>query len=382
MEKRGARRARDEIVRVCHAGFDSARLRREVIGRLTNVVRFDAVCFPTADPATLMITSNVGDGLSPEAARGFFRVEYGSQDYNRFARLARSRRAVRTLNDATGGRYDRSARWREVFGPLQLDDDLRAALVTDGTCWGYLALHRHRSKGSFNAEETAFVSDLTAHLAEGLRKALLIENATDAESAEGPGLILLDDQLRVVTSTPAAQYWLAEVGNIGLEIGELPSPILAAASSLQALERDGLGAGSMPRSRLRTESGRWLVVYASRLAAGERREGEIAVILELAQPLEIAPLIAAAYGLSARERQLLQQVVIGLSTSEISRALFISTNTVQDHLKTIFEKTGVRSRRELVAQIFTRQYLPRIWDQAKLGADGWFTDVPSPAGSA
>ena len=90
--------------------------------------------------------------------------------------------------------------------------------------------------------------------------------------------------------------------------------------------------------------------------------------------MEIAPSIAAAYGLSDRERQILQHVVIGLSTNEISRALFISGNTVQDHLKAIFEKTGAHSRRELVAQVFSQQYLPRIWGQAKLGADRWFAE--------
>ena len=372
MERRNrADRVRREIVRSCHAGWDSTRLRREVLNRLRSVVPFDAVCFPTADPATLMITGNVGEGLPPEAAREFFRVEYSVEDFNKFSSLARSRRVARTLNDATTGRYDRSARWREVFGPLGLNDDLRAALVADGSCWGYLALHRHGAKGPFSDEETSFVGQLTAHLAEGLRKSLLIENVAVDEAEEGPGLILLDDRMDVVATTAAARYWLAEVRRTGRDVGELPSPILAAASSLQALERGSPGPSVMPRSRLRTSSGRWLVVHASRLG-GEDQEKRIAVIIELAQPVEIAPLIAAAYGLSDRERQVLQQVVVGLSTAAIAEALHISANTVQDHLKAIFDKVGVRSRRELVAQIFTQQYLPRIWDQAKVGADGWF----------
>jgi DNA-binding CsgD family transcriptional regulator len=381
MDRRRAARAREEIVRACHAGFDSARLRRNVIISLRKVLPYEAVCFTTADPATLMITSNVGDGLPPEAARGFFRVEYSEEDYNKFSRLAHSRKWVRTLAEATDSRFDRSPRWREVFGPLGLDDDLRAALTTGGSCWGYLALHRHRSRGCFADEEAAFVADLTAHLAMGLRKALLIESAAADRSADGPGLILLDEQLRVTGSTPAARHWLAEVGATGPEIGELPSPILAAATSLQALERSASESLAMPRSRLRTQSGRWLVVHASRLAGDDGKEGQLAVILELAQPIEIAPLIAAAYGLSDREGQVLQQVVVGHSTSEISHALFISANTVQDHLKAIFQKTGVRSRRELVAQIFTQQYLPRIWAQAKLGADGWFEDPAALAGN-
>ena len=371
--------AKAGIIRACHAGLGSARMRQEVIDRLRRVVPFDAVCFPTADPATLMITGNVGEGLPPEASRGFARVEYTMEDYNKFSRLARSRRTVRSLSNATVGRFERSARWREVFGPLGFNDDLRAALVADGSCWGFLALHRHAQNGWFSEEEIRFIAELAPHFAEGLRKALLLESVAAGHSGEGPGLILLDDQLRVVSTTAPARYWLAELGRSGPDIGGLHGAILAAASSLQALERESAGEDLVPRSRLRTESGRWLVVHASRLA-GEEQEGRIAVILELAQPLEIAPLIAAAYGLSDRERQVLQQVLIGLSTSDICAALFISANTVQDHLKSIFEKTGVRSRRDLVAQIFTQQYLPRMMDRAKLGPDGWFADASSQGG--
>jgi hypothetical protein len=48
------------------------------------------------------------------------------------------------------------------------------------------------------------------------------------------------------------------------------------------------------------------------------------------------------------------------ATRQIARALQISPYTVQEHLTSIFDKVGVRSRGELVGQVFFRHCLPAI----------------------
>jgi DNA-binding NarL/FixJ family response regulator len=73
----------------------------------------------------------------------------------------------------------------------------------------------------------------------------------------------------------------------------------------------------MPRIRLRTASGRWLVLHASRLRAAGT-EAQIAVIFEEARSSEIAPLIVDAYSLTKREGEITQLVLRGLSTAEVS----------------------------------------------------------------
>ncbi|HET6886268.1 MAG TPA: helix-turn-helix transcriptional regulator, partial [Rubrobacteraceae bacterium] len=102
-------------------------------------------------------------------------------------------------------------------------------------------------------------------------------------------------------------------------------------------------------------------------------EGRIAVIFEEARPSEIAPLIVEAHGLTKREGEITRLVMRGLSTAEVSEELHITPNTVRDHFKAIFEKVGVRSRRELVARVFTQHYQPRMASGRELDADGWFT---------
>src|SRR3954468_761839 len=66
---------------------------------------------------------------------------------------------------------------------------------------------------------------------------------------------------------------------------------------------------------------------------------------------DLAALLLAAHGLTRREQEVCQEVLAGRSTAEIATALFISANTVQNHLKSLFDKVGVRTRRELVARL-------------------------------
>lgn len=102
------------------------------------------------------------------------------------------------------------------------------------------------------------------------------------------------------------------------------------------------------------------------------------MIIEPARPHELAPLIAAAYGLTERERVVTQLVAQGLATTAIARRLHLSPWTVQDHLKAIFEKLDVSSRGEVVARLFFDHYAPRLTDDAPVGADGWFAPAPAP----
>ena len=61
--------------------------------------------------------------------------------------------------------------------------------------------------------------------------------------------------------------------------------------------------------------------------------------------------MAEAYGLTERERLVTPHVAQGLDTNTMGEHLYLSPWTVQDHLKSIFEKTGVGTRGELVAQV-------------------------------
>jgi DNA-binding NarL/FixJ family response regulator len=97
-------------------------------------------------------------------------------------------------------------------------------------------------------------------------------------------------------------------------------------------------------------NGDWLLVHATHLHGSV---DDIAVIIEPAHPSRNAPLILSSLGLTHREAEVALLVLRGQPTKAIGTELHLSTSTVKDHLKSIFDKTGVRSRRDLVAQILT-----------------------------
>jgi DNA-binding CsgD family transcriptional regulator len=270
---------------------------------------------------------------------------------------------------------EHSTRYRELLRPNGIEWELRASLVADGTCWGVIGLYRGPGESDFDHAEAAFVGAASRTLAEGFRRALLVAAVATDETPDGPGLIVLDPHDSTESLTPPAQRWLEELAEIDARTDALPAAVYAVAARARAAGHREPSA-VQTRARACTRSGRWLVLHATKLNGTP--DGTIAVIVEPARATEIAPLVVDAYGLSERERQVTQLVLQGLATSEIARTLFISPYTVQQHLKTIFDKIGVHSRRDLLARVFSDHYRPNLLreDTPALSPTGWFAEKP------
>jgi DNA-binding CsgD family transcriptional regulator len=345
-----ATEAHREIRRLCHSGLDWVALSEQAGKLIRKVVPHERVCWHPTDPATLLMTGSYVENLLSEGLPPLSWCEYAVEDVNKWSFLARSPWPVGILSRATRGHPEQSPRFRELLRPNGIGWELRASFVTDSACWGALGVYRGRDEPDFSDEEAAFLAGISSTLGEGFRRALLISSVATEQDADGPGLVLLDDENNITSITPAAARWLDELVNLGNPSERRQPLVLAAVADRARAIADGPDPpAALARARAHTRRGRWLVLHGTRLSGAA--QGQTAVIIEPARPAEIAPLIVQAYGLSGRERDVTQLVLQGLSTKEIADRLFISLHTVQDHLKAIFDKVDVHSRRELVSRV-------------------------------
>jgi DNA-binding CsgD family transcriptional regulator len=201
----------------------------------------------------------------------------------------------------------------------------------------------------------------------GLRRGLISTDVGRQQHASTAAVVIVNRADEVTSATPAAEHRIAELG--GELWSKLPVPVAVVVSAARGVPAF---ANQVPRMRLRSRSGEWLLVHAAPVRGREGLTSDVAVTIETAGAADIIPLIVSAYGPSERERAVVQQVLGGASTNDIAQRLHLSPYTVQDHLKSVFEKVGVSSRLELSSRIFIDHYVGRLGHE--VGASGWFLD--------
>ena len=357
VDLRGAERTLDAIEGLSRAGLPAHELLTEAARRIDRVVPSDGCFLAATDPqTTLCIGAGIVQDLPQEMCQHTWDYEFLVPDYLKFTDIAQSGRAIADLHEATGGRPDRSARWREYGAATGFRAEVRTTFTLGGAMWGVGQFDRLGDSPRFSDEEKAWLERAAPLIAYGLRQALLAQPAL-APASRGPGLVLLDDAGDVVSATPEAVAWLDEVDATftSLTRADVPMPFEAQVYAVRARAATRANRlGGIPRARLRTRSGVWLLMHGSLLQGTD----QLALIIEPAKAADVAPLIVEAYGLTGRELEVTRLIARGLGTSQIAAQLILSPHTVRDHVKAVFEKVGVSSRGELVAKVFADHYAP------------------------
>jgi DNA-binding CsgD family transcriptional regulator len=344
--ERALTRCREKLNVLSDSSLDCDALRREAIAYLRGAIGFDRWCWPLADPETLVTSSGLAEhNYGPGVPRSL-ELEYSTDTFAAKHVLARRPTPVGSLNVETGGDLARSARWDEVLRPAGIGDVAIVACRDAHGCWGWIELYRDSEDRVFEDRELDLLESIAQETGSALRRHAMQRPQADVARPGPPGTLVLDRDLRPVSWTTGARAWIDALPSAQLFAtwGMLPSVVYPTAVLARARKQDE-GA----RALVQAVDGRWITIEAAALE-GER-EGEVAVNLRSATANETFDLLCRVYALSQREREVVSLLVAGLDTRAISKRLFISVHTVQDHLKAVFAKIGIHSRRELLATL-------------------------------
>jgi DNA-binding CsgD family transcriptional regulator len=342
-------RARESILEICRGDVDARALRLEVLSVIRRAVGFDAYAWLLTDPETSVGSSPLADVPCLPELPQLIRLKYLT-GINRWTGLPA--RAA-SLSEATGGDLSQSLLWRELLCQHQVTDLLSSVYRDQFGCWGFLDLWRIGSASPFPQSAVGFLADVARPVSTALRRSqarTFVASGPDAQVTAGPAVLLLSHALAVRAQTPPThQYLQVLVPPDAENQPPVPAGAYNVAAQLLAVEA---GVDINPAlARVHLANGLWLTLRAARMGAdGPAQERDIAVSVETASPHDRVSVFARASGLSAREAELLGHLTTGADTADVARRMFVSGHTVQDHLKSIFTKTGARSRRTLLAR--------------------------------
>ena len=309
-------------------------------------VGFDAARALAYDPAVLIpVSIAASQPLEPEYVVAACRNEQAEADVYKFGDLARSRLHVAVMT-AESAEARQSPRWQNLILPDGFRHELRAVAVDDhGHCWGSINAFRD-GRRPFTDRDIQVMNRELGQLAARLSRAMV---AGAAPPLPGQAASLwLSGSGELLYATPTGREWLDS-----LRTPEMPGraeTVLAGLAVGVAASAARSGQAGPPRPvsvRARGGQGQWIALHGETITGSDGTAQGISVVIGPARPGAILPILAAAYGLTGREQEVIRGVFAGHSTKEMSARLHISTYTVQDHLKSIFGKVGVTSRGEL-----------------------------------
>jgi DNA-binding CsgD family transcriptional regulator len=338
-------RCRERIERLSRSSLDGESIQREAIADLQRVIGFDRWCLPLADPDTLLPGLGIGDHDYGSGLPRALELEYSGVDFAAKHDVARRPRPVSSLGAETAGDLARSPRWDEVLRPVGIGDIAAAACRDTSGCWGWIEAYRDACERPFSDEDLDLLAAAAPSMALVLRRSVGGARREASDPLDQPGVLVLDRELSPVSRTEAATRWIAALplSDLFASWGMLPAVIYPAATLARA------GDVARAHATLPVDDGRWVRIEAAPLDGD--RDGDIAVTIRAAAPRESFDIACRAHGLTARETAVMAALLAGAGTRDVARSMHISDWTVQDHLKAVFAKLAVHSRREALARL-------------------------------
>ncbi|MFI9383111.1 helix-turn-helix transcriptional regulator [Kutzneria sp. NPDC052558] len=227
-----------------------------------------------------------------------------------------------------------------IFHDYGVGGELRVALRTPRGVWGTIGLLRGEGTKPFSDKDTVAIAELIPGLVDLLRRYVTAAPLVPPGPTPMAGVALLGRDGRIRVATPEARQWL----DLLWDDKAGPSWVIEAGLKFLAL-RARTSPEPPPIVGPAASYGHWVALQAQLLG------DEVAIVLQPATGERMLPAFADWYGLTAREREVVARLYGASAPKQIARQLDLSVHTVNEHLKSLYRKTGASSRDELVAAL-------------------------------
>lgn len=335
------------IKSLCYSGLDSKSLRAAVTERLSRYLRAEQVTFASLDPDTGLLTHSVAHGCPGEQWEEFTERAYLRTPAADPGRIATGRRRVWRVEQLIPKENHANDPALQILQAYGWRYEVQVSLASGGKGWGHLVLDRRSQGEPFIDGEVRLLDLLVPHLTAGLRAAIARDTLA-ASPGSGVGVVVLSPEGGVEMANGVAERMLAGPVRLGKHDVFTAARVVAALVGRSLTESDPL---LVPAITVVDPESRELYRLSAERVMGSDGRPRGMVLIEPAQPARRAEALAYL-GLTEREREVTAAVLRGESTQRIAAGLRISEHTVRHHLRHIFAKVGVNSRRQLAAQLF------------------------------
>lgn len=224
--------------------------------------------------------------------------------------------------------------------------------------FAFVGFHRSKDQSGFSKNEIRLANQLAPHLSAAADRVYmaqemsLYKRAMDTLSygLMNKGLLVLDENLSLVFANDYARKAFASREEFNTDLRYVPKQIVTASEGLLA---QGDALSNMASANFVLEKRKPRIEGYVRVNAAPDGAQLFLAFFNSDEFGGLNPRVCEAFGLTKREIEITQCVVEGKTNSEVAEDLFISVRTVQNHLRSIYEKCEVNNRTSLSNRVLS-----------------------------
>ncbi|MEW6663804.1 MAG: LuxR C-terminal-related transcriptional regulator [Thermodesulfobacteriota bacterium] len=343
-----------EFARIASCAQDIQTLRSETLLPIRRAFRSDSTILWLIDQNNMAIQPlevNIQHRFFPMYRDYYFRKNpFDPTNLGSFRGTALSMERIVPYND-----FQRSEYYNDFIRPQKIRRQMAVYIRLRNRLTSLICTHRSSNR-MFNDEDLAAGDMVSRHLSVAFDRIQMIEEVKKKGSffrmildSTDAGILVLDLQKRpVFINRKAADICAA-----------IPPPVLEDCDALERYRDQEVGLGSLPvRERIIWVSPSEKCLFRIRLVNRILADSDEPFFLITMETLPGNPKIddhAARmdFGLTKREAEIVSYIYKGYRNAEIADRLFISEGTVKNHLRSIFEKAGVKNRTGLIHKVLS-----------------------------